>query len=75
MEHKNTFYCQEIPLSFTNEVKHGIRTKYEDPIHVKSYRLPAVQAEEIKRQVSAMFENNTIRESNSPWCDPVHLIK
>lgn len=74
-EYKDIFYCQDIPLSFTNDVKHRIRTKHEDPINVKSYRLPPVQAEEIERQVNKMLKDNIIRESHSPWCAPVHLVK
>lgn len=42
-EFKDIFYCENIPLSFTNQVKHKIRTRNEKPIHIKSYRLPPLR--------------------------------
>lgn len=65
-EYKDSFYCENIPLSFANQVKHKIRTKNEEPIHIKSYRLPPSQTEEIKRQVEKMLNDDVIRESHSP---------
>lgn len=38
LEYKDIFYCEGIPLTFTNDVKHIIRTKHDDPIYVKPYR-------------------------------------
>ncbi|CAK1581080.1 unnamed protein product [Parnassius mnemosyne] len=65
--------CREY-LTFTNEVKHEIRTKNEDPINIKAHRLPPLQTEEIKRQVEKMLKDNIIQESFSPWSAPVHVV-
>lgn len=73
-EYKDIFYCEDRPLSFTNEVKHKIRTVNEDPINIKAYRLPPTQTDEIRRQVDKMLKDDVIRESNSPWSAPVHLV-
>lgn len=73
-EYKDIFYCEDIPLSFTNEVKHRIRTINEDPINVKAYRMPPSQTEEIRRQIEKMLKDDVIRESHSPWSAPVHLV-
>ncbi|CAG9120015.1 unnamed protein product [Plutella xylostella] len=74
MEYKDIFYSDLLPLSFTNQVKHFIRTKNEDPIYVKPYRQAPIQAEEIKKQVENLLKNNVIQESFSPWSAPVHLV-
>lgn len=73
-EYKDIFYSDQLPLSFTNQVKHFIRTKNEDPIYVKPYRQPPVQTQEIKSQVEKLLKNNVIEESHSPWNAPVHLV-
>lgn len=73
-EYKDIFYCEDLPLTFTNEVKHHIRTTNEDPIYIKPYRQPPQQVEEIKRQVDKLLKDNVIQESHSPWSAPVHLV-
>lgn len=73
-EYKDIFYCEDIPLSFTNQVKHKIRTKNEDPINLKAHRMPPAQMSEIKNQVSKLLNDNVIQESHSPWSAPVHLV-
>lgn len=73
-QYKDIFYCDELPLTFTSQVKHQIRTKNEDPIYVKPYRQPPVQTAEIKNQVDKLLRDNIIQESHSPWSAPVHLV-
>ncbi|XP_026741885.1 uncharacterized protein LOC113503939 [Trichoplusia ni] len=73
-EYKDIFYSEKIPLSFSNEVKHHIRTVNEDPIFIRPYRQPHVINEEINRQVDKMLKDNIIKESHSPWSAPVHLV-
>lgn len=74
IQYKDIFYCEDLPLTFTSQVKHQIRTKNEDPIYVKPYRLAPAQTEEINRQVQKLLKDDVIRESHSPWCAPVHLV-
>lgn len=73
-EYKDIFYCENIPLSFSNEFKHCIRTKNEDPITIQANRLPPPQAKENNKHVDKMLRDNIIQESHSPWSAPVHLM-
>lgn len=73
-EYKDIFYCEHLPLTFTNQVKHFIRTKNEDPVYVKPYRQSPAQAAEIKSQVEKLLKDNVIQESFSPWSAPAHLV-
>lgn len=74
LEYKDIFYCEQLPLTFTNQVKHTIRTTNEDPIYIKPYRQPQVITDEINRQVDKLLTDNVIQESHSPWSAPVHLV-
>lgn len=73
-EYKDIFYCENVPLSFTNQVKHKIRTSNEDHIYIRPYRQPMSQNLEIQKQVDKLLENKVITESHSPWSAPVHLV-
>lgn len=73
-EYRDIFYCDKIPLSFTNQVKHTIRTVNENPIYIRPYRHPHYQNEEIQNQVDSLLKDNVIQESHSPWSAPVHLV-
>lgn len=73
-EYRDIFHCEELPLTFTSNVKHHIRTKHEDPIYIRPFRQPPAQNEEIQRQVEKLLRNDVIRESHSPWSAPVHLV-
>lgn len=73
-KYKDIFYCEGIPLTFTHNVKHHIRTTDENPIYVKQYRQSPSQAEEIKRQVQVLLSDNIIQPSYSAWSAPVHLV-
>lgn len=73
-EYKDIFYCEDLPLTFTNQVKHHIRTVNDDPIYIKPYRQAPAQAEEIKNQVEKLLKDNVVQESHSPWSAPVHLV-
>lgn len=74
LDYKDIFYCDQIPLTFTNQVKHHIRTKNEDPIYIKPYRQAPFLQNEIGRQVEQLLKDNIIQESHSPWSAPVHLV-
>lgn len=73
-EYKDIFYAENLPLTFTNQVKHKIRTVNEDPIYIKPYRQPPAEAAEIRNQVEKLLGDNVIKESHSPWSAPVHLV-
>lgn len=73
-DYRDIFYSEQLPLTFTNQVKHKIRTVNEDPIYIKPYRQPPAEAAEIRNQVTKLLNDNVIQESHSPWSAPVHLV-
>lgn len=73
-EYRDIFYSDKIPLSFTNQVKHNIRTTNEDPIYIRPYRHPPILNHEIHKQVEKLLADNVIVDSHSPWSAPVHLV-
>lgn len=73
-EFSDIFYDENSPLSFTNEIKHRIKTKDETPIYTKSYRYPYIHKQEVERQIKKMLDQNIIRPSNSPWSSPIWVV-
>jgi hypothetical protein len=65
------FYNENSNLSFTNAVKHKIRTTDEEPIYCKSYRYPHHLKVEIQSQIQKLLDNEIIRPSISPYSSPV----
>lgn len=61
-------------LTFTNKVKHEIKTTDEIPVYTKSYRYPYIHKQEIQTQISQMLEDGIIRPSSSPWSSPVWIV-
>lgn len=73
-EYRDIFHCKKLPLSFTNVVKHEIRTTDEIPIFQKAYRMPETQKKEVERQVEDLLKNDIIQPSCSPWSSPVIVV-
>lgn len=70
----DVFYLEGEPLTFTNKIKHKIRTTDEVPVHTKSYRYPYVHKQEVREQISKMLEQNMIRPSDSAWSSPIWVV-
>jgi len=73
-EYADIFQSDDQPLTFTNEVKHHIRTSDEIPIYVKPYRYPSIYKNEVSSQLNKMLEQNIIRPSNSPYNAPLWVV-
>lgn len=73
-EFRDIFYCDRIPLTFTNQIRHRIKLKDESPIYTKSYRYPEVHKNEIKNQIEKMLDQGIIQHSNSPFSAPVWIV-
>lgn len=73
-QYKNIFYHENTDLSFTNQIKHHIRTKDEVPIFTKSFRHPPSMREEIESQIQKLLNNKIIRPSISPYSSPVWIV-
>lgn len=73
-QYADVFYLEGEPLTFTNKIKHTIRTHDEIPVHTKSYRYPLVHRQEVKDQINKMLEQNIIRPSDSAWSSPIWIV-
>jgi hypothetical protein len=73
-EFKDIFAREGEPLTFTNEVKHSIRTIDEIPVFTKSYRYPEIHKEEVRKQIKEMLEQDIIQPSASPWSSPIWIV-
>ncbi|XP_057658512.1 uncharacterized protein LOC130895308 [Diorhabda carinulata] len=71
---KDIFHKDKDNLTFTNEIKHEIKTLDEVPVHTKSYRYPYIHKEEVQRQIKKMLDDGIIRPSSSPWSSPVWIV-
>lgn len=72
--YSDIFHLENQPLSFTNQIKHTIRTTDEIPIYTKSYRYPQVYKQEVQNQIEDMLKQNIIQHSTSPWTSPVWVV-
>lgn len=70
----DVFYLEGEPLTFTNKIKHKIRTNDEVPVHTKSYRYPYVHRQEVRDQINKMLDQNIIRPSDSAWSSPIWIV-
>lgn len=68
------FYDDKCDLSFTNAIKHSIRTTDEEPVFSKSYRYPYHLKNEIQIQIQKLLDNKIIQPSISPYSSPVWIV-
>lgn len=68
------FHQEGDKLTFTNKIKHVIKTTDEIPVHSKTYRYPFVHKEEVQRQINKMLDEGIIRQSQSPWSSPIWVV-
>lgn len=68
------FYCDKIPLTFTNKIRHKVKLTDDTPIYTKLYRYPEVHRSEIKQQIEKMLSQGIIQNSTSPWSSPVWIV-
>lgn len=73
-KYADIFHYPDMSLTFTNQIKHNIRTKDEVPVYTKSYRYPHIHKEEVKNQISSMLDQGIIRPSQSPWSSPIWIV-
>lgn len=71
---EDLFFQDGQNLTFTNKIKHEIRTTDDIPIYTKTYRYPYCHKEEVRQQVDKMLKQGIIRQSYSPWSAPVWVV-
>lgn len=74
MKYKDILHRPNQPLTFTNQVRHEIKTTDEVPVFTKSYRYPHIHKDEVQKQISKMLEDGIIRPSQSPWSSPIWVV-
>lgn len=72
--YSDVFYIEGERLTFTNKVKHRIRTTDEVPVHAKNYRYPFVHRQEVRDQIGKMLDQGIIRPSESAWSSPIWVV-
>lgn len=74
LEFRDIFYCDKIPLTFTNQIQHKIKLTNESPIYTKSYRYPQIHKNEVRSQIKKMLDQGIIQDSVSPWSSPIWIV-
>ena len=74
-EHAKVFAKTKTDLGRTSWVKHVIETGDEKPYKNRSYRLPQMKYDDMKKQVLHMADKGIIRPSTSNWASNVLLVK
>lgn len=74
IKYSDIFHQEGTPLSFTNEVKHVIRTTDEIPVYSKNYRFPQIHLEELDKQMEELLQQGIVRDSQSPWNAPIWIV-
>jgi transposase InsO family protein len=73
-KYTDVFYIEGEPLTFTNRIKHSIRTTDEVPVYTKTYRYPFIHRQEVQEQITKMLEQGIIRPSSSAWSSPIWVV-
>lgn len=73
-EYSDIFHLPGEMLTYTNALKHSIKTTSQNPIHAKSYRFPEIHKAEVKKQVDQMLSQGIIEPSDSPWSAPIWVV-
>lgn len=73
-EFQDLQYKKGDQLTFTNNVKHTIRTSHNDPVYRKPYGYAPGLDTEVENQIKEMLDQGIIRESNSPYCSPIVVV-
>uniref|UniRef100_A0A0A9X0W2 Retrovirus-related Pol polyprotein from transposon 17.6 n=1 Tax=Lygus hesperus TaxID=30085 RepID=A0A0A9X0W2_LYGHE len=72
--YSDIFHRENEPLSFTNQVKHVIKTSDETPVYARNYRFPEAFKNEVDIQINEMIDQGIVRHSNSPWNAPIWIV-
>jgi transposase InsO family protein len=73
-KYPDVFYIEGEALTFTNQIKHSIKTHDEIPVYTKTYRYPFIHREEVRSQIEKMLEQGIIRPSDSAWSSPIWVV-
>ena len=76
-KYHDIFHFSADTLTCTTAAEHAIPTSTIDPsraINTKSFRIPEIHEEKIKRQIEQMLKDDIIQPSTSPWNASILVI-
>lgn len=73
-EYEDIFHIEGNNLTFTDQIKHVIRTTDEIPVYTRNYRYPEIYKEEVDKQIKGMLSQKIIQPSRSPWNSPIWIV-
>jgi hypothetical protein len=76
-EYNDIFHLPGDTLTCSTAAEHATPTPTIDPsraINTKSYRIPEIHKDEVKRQIEQMLKDNIIQPSNRAWNSPILII-
>lgn len=73
-KYSDIFHQEGMPLPFTNNVRHVIRTTDEFPVYTRNYRFPQAHLGELDRQMDELLQQGIVRDSQSPWNAPLWIV-
>ena len=74
-EYSDVFTLNPLELGRTSLVKHTIKVVDPKPFKERYQRIPPHQYEEVHKHLKEMEAVGAICRSNSPWANPVVLVK
>ena len=73
-QYTDVYTLDNDPLPCTTLAEHEIILKTGKTINIKSYRPPECHKEEVKRQMTELYNNGVIKDSNSPFNSPIWVV-
>jgi transposase InsO family protein len=73
--YQDVFSSSDLDLGCTHVVKHRIDLMDDKPFKERSRRIPPALYAEVREHLKGMLDSGVIRESTSPWCSNVVLVR
>lgn len=73
--YKDVFSQQKFDIGYSKIVKHEINIKENSPVQQIVGKVPLNLEDWVDEQVKNLKDRGVIRESNSPWCAPIVVVK
>ena len=70
-QYHDVFSKTKFDLGHTDIIKHSIRMRHKEPVHVPQFRVPFTHEETIQDYVKQLLKQGAIEESRSPYNSPI----
>lgn len=75
IEYSGCFSSSTSDLGCTDKIEMKINLNSDNPVCYRPYRLSLPEKAIVRDKINDLLENNIIRESSSPYCSPIVLVK